>query len=173
MKNVIKILPVVLIISILICGCTSKSEKVVAQSSTSVSVNTTESEISTEANTTTTQVTTEKASETTTKPPTTQKRITTTKDQTTKLSTTRERTTTTTKGCANGNHSMPVGNMGRWFSSRNELISYYNDVVNSWNNKVDSGEISNEEYFANVPMGYECWSCSECGKWTGNFKYDR
>ncbi len=68
-------------------------------------------------------------------------------------------------------HTMPIGNMGRWFSSKNELISYYNSVVNSWNNKVDSGEISNEEYFANVPMGYECWSCSSCGKWTGNFKY--
>lgn len=70
-------------------------------------------------------------------------------------------------------HTMPIGNMGRWFSSKSELISYYNSVVNSWNNKVDSGEISNEEYFANVPMGYECWSCSSCGKWTGNFKYDR
>lgn len=171
MKNVIKILPVVLIISILICGCTSKSEKVVAQSSTSVSVNTTESEISTEANTTTTQVTTEKASETTTKPPTTQKRITTTKAQTTKPSTTREQTTTTTKGCANGNHSMPVGNMGRWFSSKNELISYYQSIVDEWNAKYENGIITWDELMENVPRGYECWSCSGCGKWTGNFKY--
>lgn len=173
MKNVIKILPVVLIISILMCGCTSKSEKVIAQGSTSVSVNTTESESSTEANITTTQVTTEKASETTTKPPTTQKRITTTKAQTTKPSTTREQTTTTTKDCANGNHSMPVGNMGRWFSSRNELISYYNNVVNSWNKKYETGAITWEEYVANCPQGYEAYSCSGCGKWTGNFKYDR
>lgn len=70
-------------------------------------------------------------------------------------------------------HTMPVGNMGRWFSSRSELVSYYNSVAEEWNNKVDSGEISYDEYFANVPMGYECWSCSTCGKWTGNFKYDR
>lgn len=70
-------------------------------------------------------------------------------------------------------HTMPVGNMGRWFSSRSELVSYYNSVAEKWNNKVDSGEISYDEYFANVPMGYECWSCSTCGKWTGNFKYDR
>lgn len=41
-----------------------------------------------------------------------------------------------------------------------------------WNNKVDSGQISNEEYFANCPKGYECWSCVTCGKWTGNFKYN-
>ena len=70
-------------------------------------------------------------------------------------------------------HTMPTGNMGRWFSSRSELVSYYNSVAEEWNNKVDSGEISYDEYFANVPMGYECWSCSSCGKWTGNFKYDR
>lgn len=70
-------------------------------------------------------------------------------------------------------HNMPIGNMGKWFSSRDELVEYYKSVIQEWNNKVDSSEISNEEYFANVPMGYECWSCSECGKWTGNFKYDR
>lgn len=173
MKNVIKILPVVLIISILICGCTSKSEKVVVQSSTSVSVNTTESEISTEANTTTTQVTTEKASETTTKTPTTQKRITTTKAQTTKPSTTREQTTTTTKDCANGNHSMPVGNMEQWFDNLKDLQTFVSDTMESWNTKYENGTITWEEYIANCPQGYESWSCSYCGKWTGNFKYDR
>ena len=34
----------------------------------------------------------------------------------------------------------------------------------------DIGEISDDEYFANCPQGYECWSCGYCGKWTGNFK---
>lgn len=68
-------------------------------------------------------------------------------------------------------HSISVGNMGRWFDNRDRLISYYQGVVDEWNDKVNSGEISNEEYFSNVPMGYECWSCSYCGKWTGNFKY--
>lgn len=58
-----------------------------------------------------------------------------------------------------------------WFSDRQSLVKYYNNVVSDWNNKVDSGKISNEEYFANCPKGYECWSCSTCGKWTGNFKY--
>lgn len=68
-------------------------------------------------------------------------------------------------------HTMPVGNMGRWFSSRSELVSYYNSVAEEWNDKWLSGKISNEEYYANCPSGYECWSCSYCGKWTGNFKY--
>lgn len=68
-------------------------------------------------------------------------------------------------------HTMPIGNMGRWFSSRSELISYYQSIVDGWNEKVNSGQISEEEYASNVPRGYECWSCAGCGKWTGNFKY--
>ncbi len=67
-------------------------------------------------------------------------------------------------------HTMPVGNMGRWFSSKSELVSYYNSIAEKWNTKLDNGQISIDEYYANVPRGYECWSCS-CGKWTGNFKY--
>lgn len=67
-------------------------------------------------------------------------------------------------------HTMPTGNMG-WFNSRQDLIKYYQSVMDDWNNKVDSGQISNEKYFANCPKGYEAWSCATCGKWTGNFKY--
>jgi len=69
-------------------------------------------------------------------------------------------------------HTMPTGNIGKWFSSRSELVSYYNSVAEEWNDKWLSGKISNEEYYANCPSGYECWSCSYCGKWTGNFKYN-
>ena len=37
----------------------------------------------------------------------------------------------TSEHCYDDNsHSMPVGNMGKWFNSRNELVEYYNDVVN-------------------------------------------
>ena len=32
-------------------------------------------------------------------------------------------------------------------------------------------EITYDEYYKNVPSGYECWSCSYCGKWTGNLKH--
>lgn len=69
-------------------------------------------------------------------------------------------------------HTMPVGDIGKWFDSRQELVNYYNSVVNNWNNKLLNGSISREEYIANCPQGYECWSCT-CGKWSGNFKYDR
>lgn len=37
--------------------------------------------------------------------------------------------------------------------------------------KVQTGEITFEEYNKKAPTGYESWSCSHCGKWTGNFKY--
>lgn len=79
--------------------------------------------------------------------------------------------TTTTSGCANGNHSMPTGNCGKWFNSRNEAINYYNSVSDMWNSKYDPGEISYEQLHKNCPGGYECWSCSRCGKWTVNLKY--
>lgn len=81
-------------------------------------------------------------------------------------------TTTKPSNCTNNsNHSIKCGNMGRWFNSKNELVSYYDKQVKYWNDKVDNGEITNEEYYANVPSGYKCWSCSYCGKWTGDFKY--
>lgn len=79
--------------------------------------------------------------------------------------------TATTSGCASGNHSMPTGNCGKWFNSRNEAISYNDAVCDKWNNKIDNNEISYSEYVKNCPSGYECWSCSRCGKWTINFKY--
>lgn len=68
-------------------------------------------------------------------------------------------------------HSMPVGNMGRWFDDKNSLISYFNSEGSKWDKLYTNGEITYEEYVKNSPYGYECWSCSTCGKWTGNFKY--
>ena len=71
----------------------------------------------------------------------------------------------------NSNHSIKCGNMGRWFNSRSELVAYYNSEVSKWNKKIDNEEITYDEYYKNVPSGYECWSCSYCGKWTGNLKH--
>ncbi len=68
-------------------------------------------------------------------------------------------------------HTMPTGNMGRWFNSRSELAEYETSVRNEWLNKYSAGTITWEEYMKNVPSGYEAWSCATCGKWTGNFKY--
>lgn len=78
---------------------------------------------------------------------------------------------TTTSGCASGNHSMPTGNIGKWFNSRNEVKIYVETVMDSWETKYATGQITWEEKCANCPQGWECWSCSRCGKWTGNFKY--
>lgn len=42
----------------------------------------------------------------------------------------------TTNGCANGNHSMGVGDIGRWFNSKAELQSYVNGVISEWRTKL-------------------------------------
>ena len=65
---------------------------------------------------------------------------------------------------------MKCGNMGRWFDSKSDVKAYVDSVMKSWADKWGSGEISDDEYFADCPQGYECWSCGCCGKWTGNFK---
>ena len=81
----------------------------------------------------------------------------------------------TTKNCEhctnNNNHSTSCGDAGIWVASKNEFKTYYENYCEEWNNKWVNDEISNEEYYKNCPYGYECWSCSYCGKWTGNFKY--
>lgn len=71
----------------------------------------------------------------------------------------------------NSNHSIKCGNIGMWFGSRSEVDTYFSSVCNKWGTKYKNEEITWEEYTKNCPQGYECWSCSYCGKWTGNFKY--
>lgn len=72
----------------------------------------------------------------------------------------------------NNNHSIKCGNIGRWFNSRNEVEKYWEDVDNSYFKQWQDGKITVEEYYKISPYGYESWSCSYCGKWTGNFKYN-
>ena len=104
----------------------------------------------------------DKAVQNTTKTVTTTSKITTTSKQS---------TTQKVSQCSNNNnHSMKCGNMGRWFDSKSDVKAYVDSVMKSWADKWESGEISDDEYFANCPQGYECWSCCYCGKWTGNFK---
>ena len=82
----------------------------------------------------------------------------------------------TTKNCEhctnNNNHSIKCGNMGRWFNSRDEVDNYWVQIDNDYAKQYLNGTITFEEYNKKSPYGYECWSCSYCGKWTGNFKYD-
>ena len=77
------------------------------------------------------------------------------------------------KHCTNNsNHSIKCGNIGRWFNSRSEVDNYWVQVDNDYYNQYKNGIITFEEYMKKSPYGYECWSCSYCGKWTGNFKYN-
>ena len=104
----------------------------------------------------------DKAVQNTTKTVTTTSKITTTSKQP---------TTQKASQCSNNNnHSMKCGNMGSWFDSKSDVKVYVDSVMKSWADKWESGEISDDEYFADCPQGYECWSCGYCGKWTGNFK---
>ena len=72
----------------------------------------------------------------------------------------------------NNNHSIKCGNMGRWFNSKDEVDAYWDKVDISYFEQYQNGIITFEEYHKKSPYGYECWSCSYCGKWTGNFKYN-
>lgn len=72
----------------------------------------------------------------------------------------------------NNNHSIKCGNMGKWFNSRDEVDDYWVQIDNDYYKQLLNGTITFEEYGEKSPCGYECWSCSYCGKWTGNFKYN-
>ena len=71
----------------------------------------------------------------------------------------------------NNNHGMSCGNIGKWFNNKREIEQYLKEIDNNYAQKYENGEITYQEYVTKVPYGYECWSCSYCGKWTGNFKY--
>lgn len=120
---------------------------------------------------TTTKKSTATQKQTTTKRQTTTKKVTTTqKPATTKKVTTTKKPTTTKGAPTKHTHTMPCGNVGKWYSSKDAFMSDYYAEADYWNNKLDNDEISYEEYISKVPRGHEVWQCS-CGKWTGNYKY--
>lgn len=80
-------------------------------------------------------------------------------------------TTAQTRCSNNNNHSMSCGNMGKWFTSKSDIDDYWEEVVQTYSKQYENGEITWETYCKKSPYGYECWSCSYCNKWTGNFKY--
>lgn len=71
----------------------------------------------------------------------------------------------------NNNHSIMCGNMGKWFNSRNEVKDYVIKKGNALYEQYQNGDITWDEYVEKGGYGYECWTCSYCGKWTGNIKY--
>ena len=72
----------------------------------------------------------------------------------------------------NGNHSIKWKKKKKWFSSRDEIDKYWVEIDNYYFKQYQTGKITYEEYCKKSPYGYESWSCSYCGKWTGNFKYN-
>ena len=78
---------------------------------------------------------------------------------------------TTVSGCKDDKHSMPTGNMGKWFNSRSEVDAYFSSTCSQWLTKYQNGEISRDDYMKKCPSGYKAWSCSKCGMWTGDFTY--
>ena len=71
----------------------------------------------------------------------------------------------------NHNHSMPCGNMGRWFNSRADVQTYDKSQADQYYEQYKEGFLTWEEYNKKAGYGYEAWSCAYCGKWTGNIKY--
>ena len=83
-----------------------------------------------------------------------------------------EEASSTSEHCYDDNsHSMPVGNIGKWFDTKNDIQQYVEALSEEWFKKYENGDITYEEYVKNSPYGYECYSCSICGKWTANLKY--
>ena len=74
-----------------------------------------------------------------------------------------------TPKCSDTKHGVGVGNSNKWFNSYDEALSYYDNLILSYSNKVHNGEITFEEYNKQCPCGYEIWSCQYCGKWTLNY----
>ena len=178
LRTLFIIISILLIMSL--CGCAGQdTETTTAAATTAPFEESTTLAETTAPKASTTNETTEKATKTQDSDKES-KKATTKKvksKQTTKPSTTKRRTqknaTTVAEHCYDDNsHSMPTGNMGRWFNSRSELAEYETSVRNEWLNKYSAGTITWEEYMKNVPSGYEAWSCGTCGKWTGNFKYN-
>ena len=71
----------------------------------------------------------------------------------------------------NDNHQCVCGNVGKWFNSREDVVKYIEDEMHYWCELCRSDVISWEEKNEKCPVGYECWSCGFCGKWTGDMCY--
>lgn len=195
MKN--KAIPCLIIVMIIaLCGCSKndlkKDETEHITSSETQTVTTTTNETTSKNESTTTLSTTKKAEttskkesfekatnknnnsktskETTTKPKKDSSNTSSNKDNS---SENKDSSSSNSSSSSSGTHqhTMSTGNIGKWFDSRSELENYVSSVIKEWNEKLANQEITLDEYNKNAPTGYEAWSCSTCGKWTGNFKY--
>lgn len=82
-----------------------------------------------------------------------------------------EKEETVVRCTTNHNHSIGVGNCGKWYASTSEGIAEYNSIILSWGTKWENFEIDNDTYYANCPSGYQYISCMYCGKYTFDYYY--
>lgn len=82
-----------------------------------------------------------------------------------------EKEETVVRCTTNHNHSIGVGNCGKWYASTSEGIAEYNSIILSWGTKWEIFEIDNDTYYANCPSGYQYISCMYCGKYTFDYYY--
>lgn len=61
----------------------------------------------------------------------------------------------TIQKCTDTKHGVDIGNSNKWFNSYNEAISYYDNLINDYSNKIHAGEITLEEYNKKCPYGYD------------------
>lgn len=71
----------------------------------------------------------------------------------------------------NHNHSIGVGNCGKWYASASEGIAEYDSIISYWGTKWENFEIDNDTYYSKCPSGYQYISCMYCGKYTLDYYY--
>jgi hypothetical protein len=71
--------------------------------------------------------------------------------------------------CTEATHRATAGNTGRWFNTRAEAVAHYTNTIRMWEQRVQNGEVTFEEYGRNSPAGYAVWSCAFCNQWTIDF----
>ena len=71
----------------------------------------------------------------------------------------------------NHNHSIGVGNCGKWYSSTSEGIAEYDSIISYWGTKWEMFEIDNDTYYSKCPSGYQYISCMYCGRYTFDYYY--
>lgn len=68
-------------------------------------------------------------------------------------------------------HYPEVGNSGKWYNSKQDAINEYKTIIKEYGDKWKNDEISDDEFKAKSPCGYETWDCMYCGKYTINYHY--
>lgn len=147
-------------------------EKKVEQATTEVTQTTTSTKSSNPSNNNTKTKETVKESKSTSTTTQTQKQTQSTPSQNSQQIKEEAKTEPKVERCTNNNnHSMNIGNSGKWFTSKNEAIAFYNEKISYWGEQWENNKIDNDTYYKNCPSGYEVWDCAYCGKWTINFYY--